>query len=126
MTIKLNRELCYKTIVNERGHPHSTSVELLEDIIDHYQLELIANPDNSKQMILYSPLNEGWKVNYKFFKEKYNFGHAKIRYAFRKLEKYDLIVRKQVLKAYVPMKAQGGSEIYIKLNLEKIIKLLKL
>ena len=124
MTIKLNKVLAYEMIINRQGNPHLASIQLLEDIIDHYQLELVRHPDHPQQMILSSPLEAGWQIDYQYFKAKYNFGHAKIRYAFRKLEQYDLMVRKRVLNAHIPFKAQGGSAVYIQLNLENIIKLL--
>lgn len=124
MTIKLNRALAHEIIINQQGNPHVTSIKLLEDIIEHYQLELINHPDHPQQMILSSPLKSGWRINYQYFKAKYNFERAKTRYAFRKLEQHHLMTRERVLSAHIPFKAQGGSEIYIKLNLENVIKLL--
>lgn len=124
MSIKLNKELAYKTIINERGHPHSTSVELLEEILSQYQLELILDPHNHEKNIVDSPLKKtGWKTNYKHFKEKFNHSYAKVRYGFWRLEAYDLIVRKIVV---LPPKGKkiGGSDLYILLDLKNVKKLL--
>lgn len=120
MSIRLNKELCYRIIVNKRNTPHTVAITLLEEVIDKSQLQVKTAVTASENKVLYSPLKEGWKVDYKYFKEKYNFGHAKVRYAFRILEKYKLITRKRIVKAYIPSVDKGGSETYVKLDLEKI------
>lgn len=120
MTLKLNRDLAYKTIINKHNNPHIASINLLEEIIDQHHLRHVPNPDNIKEMILYSPLVDGWKVGYKYFKEKYELEYAQARYAFRKLEQYNLISRHRIFKSYKPSIKEGGSELYIKLNLETI------
>lgn len=124
MTIKLNRDLAYETIINKHNNPHIASINLLDEIISQHQLQLVPNPDNEEEMTLYSLLVDGWKVGYKYFKEKYGLEYAQARYSFRKLEKYNLIVRKQVHTGYKPSLNKAGSEICIKLNLENIKKFL--
>jgi hypothetical protein len=126
MTIKLNKALASKKILNKRGSPQTTAVMLLEEIVSQYQLELITDPDNKSQQSLSSSLKEGWKVNYQYFEEKFGYGHYKTRYAFRALEQHNLIKRERLLKPYQHAVSQGGSEIYIILNLANIKNFLDL
>jgi hypothetical protein len=125
MSIKLNKELAYKTILNERGHPHSTSIELLEEILNQYQLKLVPNQHDTEENMIDSALKgKGWETNYKYFKEKFCYSYAKVRYGFWRLEAYNLIERKVIL-APKGQKAKGSS-ICILLNLKNIKKLLSI
>lgn len=120
MTIKLNRDLAYKAIVNAQGNPMTSSIIILEEIVNNYQLQLITDSDNQSK--LYSPLEDGWHVDYKYFTEKLGFKRFKTRYAFWKLEEYSLIKR-VIVKPTKGTKAMG-SDLYLKLNLESIKNLL--
>jgi hypothetical protein len=124
MTIRLNKEACYKTIVNERGSPITTAVIILEEIVNNYQLQLASVPDNPKVQNLYSFLKEGWITNYKYFEEKFSFKHHKTRYAFWKLEEYSLITRERVFYGISSDGTKGGSEIRLTLNLKNVQPLL--
>lgn len=117
--MKLNKELCYKIIVNSYGNPHINSIILLEEIVEQHKLKLKKNVRSKNREMLYSPLSEGWRVGYGYIEEKYRIGYAKARYALRKLEKYNLISREQIAGGLI------GSEIYIKLNMENIKELLE-
>lgn len=116
MTIGLDKEACYKTIINERGSPITTAIIVLEEIVNNYQLQ--STLDNSKVQNLYSSLEAGWITNYKHFEEKFSFKRYKTRYAFWKLEEYSLITRERVFHGISSDGTKGGSEIRLTLNLK--------
>lgn len=107
VNVRLNKDLMRQIIVNSYGKPHELSIDILDEILKHHSFEL-------KDGVLYMVSNEGWLVNYKYFMDKYGFLYPKIRYAMRKLSKYNLIDRKIV------MLGGSGSGINLKIIFENI------
>lgn len=78
MTIRLDKALASKTILNKRGSPQVTAVMLLEEIVSQYQLELREDTNNNGNQLLYSPLEGGLKINYQYFTDKFGYGYFSI------------------------------------------------
>lgn len=115
--VKLNKELAQQVITDSYPKSSQFAIEVLNEILQHHSFELRNN-------VIHMPLQDGWTVSYKHFMDKYGFGYAKIRYAMRKLSKYDLVDRKMVITKSEYNTTFVGSKINLKINFEKVKNLI--
>jgi hypothetical protein len=111
MRLKLNKIKAYHIIKSDFGYTNHLAVNILEDIIEIYQLEYEAN----NNLLLKSSLKEGFITNRNYFVAKFGSSLEQNKFALSLLKKHGFIDKKIAYK-----KPYGGSVMCIILNLINI------